>query len=301
MLCHAHSVGARVTFGSGGLAISQWHNKTAVDAWVASSVAKVKSSYADGLNIDIELAASAPADVAALTALTAQMAAAMHHAVPGSHVTYDTPSLGLLEEGGCGKQYGRAYDYKGLAQVCDFLVVMDYDSNDYSKAGSKDCPTCFYANDALPVAKAGVECYQQLGVPASKLVLAFPWYGYDYTCSPGDRPEADECKVTKAAQLGYPAAASGLTKAVGGGRRWDAGSSTPYYFYNDNDDVQGGGGGVTTTLHRVDYDDVESLKLKYAYAKEAGVRGVGMWTASSIDYANASQVQEFWEALKVFK
>jgi hypothetical protein len=39
------------------------------------------------------------------------------------------------------------------------------------------CPTCFFANAALAVVKNGVECYAKLGVPASKLVLAFPWYG----------------------------------------------------------------------------------------------------------------------------
>ena len=62
---NAHAHGARVTFGSGGLARALWQNGTAVSAWVTASVARVKSSFADGLNIDIELAASAPADVAA--------------------------------------------------------------------------------------------------------------------------------------------------------------------------------------------------------------------------------------------
>ena len=28
----------------------------------------------------------------------------------------------------------------------------------------------------IPVVKKGVECYQELGVPPGKLVLAFPWY-----------------------------------------------------------------------------------------------------------------------------
>lgn len=88
-------------------------------------------------------------------------------------MTYDTPSLGLIEEGGrCGTQYGRDYDYKGISEAIDFLVVMDYDSNDRFPSV---CPTCFYANAALPVVEQGVECYKQLGVLASKLVLAFPW------------------------------------------------------------------------------------------------------------------------------
>ena len=38
-------------------------------------------------------------------------------------------------------------------------------------------------------------------------------------------------------------------------------------------------------IHRVDYDDPQSLKLKYGYAKHAQALGVGMWTASSIDCA----------------
>ena len=60
------------------------------------------------------------------------------------------------------------------------------------------CPTCFYANAALPVVKNGVECFKSLGVPASKLVLAYPWYGYDYTCRAGD---SDVCHVTSAKQV----------------------------------------------------------------------------------------------------
>ena len=36
-------------------------------------------------------------------------------------------------------------------------------------------------------------------------------------------------------------------------------------------------------MHRVDYDDPKSLKLKYGYAKQAKALGVGMWTATAID------------------
>ena len=42
-------------------------------------------------------------------------------------------------------------------------------------------------------------------------------------------------------------------------------------------------------IHRVDYDDPQSLKLKYGYAKQAQALGVGMWTASSIDCAKRLQ------------
>lgn len=92
------------------------------------------------------------------------------------------------------------------------------------------------------------------------------------------------------AQAGLPAVFEELQNAIGG-RRWQANASTPYFFYKDT---------KTGLVHRVDYDDIESLSIKYFYAKVAGARGVGMWTASSIDYKNASHVHNFWQALKAF-
>lgn len=91
---------------------------------MASGVEKVVSSHADGINIDIEAAATS-ADSEALTALTKKMADAIHEAVPTGHVTYDTPSEGLIEEGGkCGTQYGRLYDYKGAMCVPGYADCM---------------------------------------------------------------------------------------------------------------------------------------------------------------------------------
>ena len=236
----------------------------------------------------------------ALTALSANAARAMHSVNPHSHVTYDVPSDGLLEEGGCGKQYGRDYDYKALAEVLDFLVVMDYDSNDYPRNGAPQnksiCPTCFFANAALDVVKAGVECYAHQGVPPSKLVLAFPWYGYDYSCAPGDvanEPFVGHCNVTHAAQISLPLATELMAKSSTG-RQWDVDSSTPYFYYLASSE-----NAKEPVLHRVDIDDSQSLRLKYAYAKKAQARGVGMWTASSIDY-NDTQYVVFWEDLQVF-
>ena len=49
--------------------------------------------------------------MANLTRATKLMSDTLHTAVPGSHVSFDTPSLGLFEEGaggrGCGYMYGR--------------------------------------------------------------------------------------------------------------------------------------------------------------------------------------------------
>lgn len=71
-----------------------------------------------------------------------------------------------------------------------------------------------------------------------------------------------------------------------------ANSSTPHFFYTNVSDG---------ALHRVDYDDSQSLRLKYGYAKSVGARGTGMWTASALDYNGDQEMGKmFWEDLKVF-
>ena len=83
-----------------------------------------------------------------------------------------------------------------------------------------------------------------------------------------------------------------LATAEPPGRIWQANSSTPHFFYRDEN----------KTLHRVDYDDSESLVAKYKYAKSVAARGTGMWTASSLDYEGDPEMgKTFWTDLKDFQ
>lgn len=383
LLCHTHAHGARVTLGNGGPPPVHWNDTNAVDAWVNKSVASVTAAYADGINIDIESTVTAGTQAAALTAVAAKAAQAMHAANPHSHVSFDIPSAGMLQEGPCGSQYGREYDFQALANALDFLVVMDYDSNDprganpgpvsfvggprrpyvfASRAAAEEgcrqkgfprlcakaeiagfshcaggwcsdwegywmskaragcgvagynsfqglagayccggslspCDTCYFANAALPVVKAGVECYRSLGVPPNKLVLAFPWYGKDYECSEtavGVALVEDNMRCTVSSTTSPPLShieALLQAHALPPGRVWQPNSSTPHFLYADP---------VSGARHRVDYDDSQSLRLKYSYARSVGARGVGMWTADCVDSGNTSWTARFWEDLKVF-
>eukprot|EP01044_Picomonas_judraskeda_P011016 COSAG03_NODE_1464_length_4033_cov_2.296645_4_plen_254_part_00 len=165
MLCKAHSVGARVTLGAGGPPKGSWNDSAAVSTWVKQSVARVQTAKVDGLNLDVEISQDDPQQLAGLVPACKQMADAMHAAQPGSHVSFDTPSEGETgsTQAECGDMYGRDYDYKALAQVLDFFVVMDYDSND---DGGKPCPTCYLANAALPVIKHGNAMSAHRSVPS---------------------------------------------------------------------------------------------------------------------------------------
>ena len=77
------------------------------------------------------------------------------------------------------------------------------------------------------------------------------------------------------------------------GLRWDTGVSSPYYNYKDKNDV----------VHQRWFDNATSLELKYKLAKQLGLRGVGPYTYSDLDYSTATGRQEaaaMWDALKVF-
>ena len=53
--------------------------------------------------------------------------------------------------------------------------------------------------------------------------------------------------------------------------------------------------------HQVWIDTPASLAVKYSALKNKGIRGVGMWTAGSVDYdAVDGQAAEMWDELKIF-
>ena len=288
LLCYAHSKNVRVTLGSTGpRGWDNWANRTDNAQWISSQVAGMAAGFTDGINIDIEQGVTNDSRIPALTGLVENVTAALRAVNPAAQVSFDAPSMGLRPASGeCGQDYNRRYDYAGIAAAVDFLVTMDYDTNIYWAQRYKLFPQ-YYANNALPVLQNGVACLtEHMSVPATKIVLAFPWYAYRYSCAPGDVPPACNFKT-----LGQIAAVEAIALVTNGTatRVWQDNSSTPYLFYTDN-----------STLYRIDYDDSESLRLKYTFAKKAGVRGIGMWTASSLNYTDTPRYTQFWSDLALF-
>ena len=54
-------------------------------------------------------------------------------------------------------------------------------------------------------------------------------------------------------------------------------------------------------MHQCWYDNPQSLSIKYNYAVQNKMRGVGMWEADDLDYSNTQQGakmrQEMWGAM----
>ena len=162
---------------------------------------------------------------------------------------------------------------KRLSDGSDVLYVMDYDTR------SQIFDACIAsANAPFPGMIHGLQRYQDLGVSLSKVVLGVPWYGYRYPCENGTLPDARYCPIKGREFRGVncsDAAGSevGLSyianlKANATVEGWDENMGAPWFNAINSDGI----------VEQIWYDDVESLRKKFRWAKENGVRGVGPYT-----------------------
>lgn len=294
-VCWAHKYGARaITIGKVGTSILT--NSTAKGMWVDKQLQLVKDYYLDGINFDYEdaILQSQPNLRDGYTSLVAQTTATFKSFDPSLMVSVDVAwSPDCIDL--------RCYDYIGLAKYSDFLFVMSYDEQSQIRG------KCIAgANSGFARTTAGVQRYLDIGVPADRLVLGVPWYGYYYPCL--SLSETNECRIKEVPFRGVNCSdAAGtqinyydlikLVKNSTTGRIWDLTTLSPYFIYKDPS---------TGILHQVWYDDPESLTLKYQQAVDLNLRGVGMWNAECVDYLSTDPeeiiaVKQMWDAFPIYK
>lgn len=96
-------------------------------------------------------------------------------------------------------------------------------------------------------------------IPADKIFLGIPNYGYDW-------PLPYERDVTRATTLGNTVAVR-LAIETGSEILFDEVAQSPYFYYTDSSGV----------AHVVWFEDVRSLKPKYELVAENDLRGCGYW------------------------
>lgn len=142
-----------------------------------------------------------------------------------------------------------AYSYQLLGEVADQVRVMTYD---HSWSGSP----------AGPVAPldwvSSVIGYALERVPADKLMLGLPTYGYDWVGTSGEVVSAADAVV--------------LADEVGVDPVWDQASGSWTFDY-----VRDG------EQHTVWYEDARSLRAAQDLALDAGLRGVAIWQLGGED------------------
>jgi hypothetical protein len=144
------------------------------------------------------------------------------------------------------------FDVKALMRYVDELFVMAYDMQ-YPGVASATAPlTNSSLNDAMTLAE-----YASV-VPARRIVLGIPLYGYDFPST---------SRFDGAATRGTPVAVT-YSEIVAAGRppEWDPVTETPFTVFKRNG-----------KWHQTWFDDPVSIALKAALASRFGCAGVGVW------------------------
>lgn len=158
-------------------------------------------------------------------------------------VSDDQP--GLLYEG---------KDYALLGEAADFVLLMTYEW------GYKYGPPLAVA--PINQVRRVVE-YALSRIPAGKIHLGIPNYGYDW-------PLPFERGITVARTIGNIEARQ-LAVTYGVPIQFDELSASPFFFY----EAEGIG-------HEVWFEDVRSMEAKFSLVNEYNLRGIGIWQIMSL-------------------
>ncbi|XP_076810974.1 di-N-acetylchitobiase-like [Clavelina lepadiformis] len=278
LYCYAHSKQVRVTSlvrADVNKLTQHAYRKQLLDSWLDT----VKKYSLDGLNLDIEGNAFNKTLVDAITAITKETHHALKNFSSSLTISFDAPHSPNV--GG-----GRGYDFAAIAKYTDYIIVMDYDAMDSGIFASANSPYDV-------IAKSYPLFTNELAIPSHKLVMAVPWYGYNFECATFiNNSNENWCVLSQSKRQELLTFANGsklfnknwsLTYAgmmkvlsgntVQGGLKWDKKSASPYFTTMENG-----------TYHQYWFDNVQSLKLKYQLALKLKLGGLCMWHTAMLDY-----------------
>jgi spore germination protein YaaH len=176
------------------------------------------------------------------------------------------------------------FNERALAEVADFLIVQGYDF--HSRAEARAGPVAALRGWERLNWGVVVDRFLAFGVPARKLVMAVPLYGYQWPAT-SDAPGADTrgvaVEIPLTADAGVvPELPRAFTEAARHGVRRDPVSGSPYYAFQD-----------ATGWHQGWFEDAESLRAKYAFVRERGLGGVALFPLA---YGDATLWDDLREA-----
>ncbi len=211
-------------------------NHKPLQAALTGALVSASTPFA-GINLDFE---GVPRrERGRLTAFVGRLEAALHRR--HKLLSIDVPALTRQ------KAASSAFSYRALGRKVDAILVMAYD---YSYPGSRPGPIAplWWVRDVLAYARATV--------PAAKIRLGLPFYGYDWV---GRR--ASGLTLAQVRQV----AASHRVRI-----RWDGRAHVPYFHY-----------GPRRARHTVYFTNQKSIAQELQAARQAGVLGVFYWFVGS--------------------
>jgi spore germination protein YaaH len=257
----AHAKGVRVVptfqlFDSGTLPkMSAFlHSKAAQSRFIKQAIALMGRRSADGANFDFEpMPQSLSLDYAKFLA---KFKTSMLKSFPKAKLVAATSA-------------GAPYTLiDGIENIVDQMLVMTYN---YRWSGSTVTGAIAPLDNTTRTVKLHIERYLK-HVPASKLILGVPYYGYDWPVT-SQTPNATVNKPTSkwggVWSVSYTSARKFLEVHPEVVRHEDTAEGSAYFTYWDP---------ASLTFRQVYFEDELSVAAKYDYAIANGLAGVGIWT-----------------------
>lgn len=282
----AHTYGTRVvatiTQMDNDTILSFLDNNEGQENAIEEIVNTVASRGIDGVNVDFEYVGNPGSEYKnKFSRFVARLSEKVHESNPNAQVTVSVYASSAKNE--------KMYDISSISESTDGIFMMAYD---FATPGSSNViPTApLYGHKEGKYwydISTAVDDFLKV-MPKEKLILGLPWYGYDY---PVSEPAIKASKHTgyytyywyrgrkykrfvarpKAHASTYANAQSSTTDMQG----WDEAGQVGWRAYQDYDGWR-----------MLFLDDVRSLGIKYDFAKNKGLGGVGMW-ALGFDHGNS--------------
>ena len=164
-----------------------------------------------------------------------------------------------------------AHDYASHGQTADYVVLMTYEwGYTYGPAMA-----------VAPISQVRrVLDYAVRAIPARRILMGVPNYGYDWTLPFVQGTAARSLTSIEAVML---------AGQVGAGIQFDQAAQSPFFRYYDGDGRQ----------HEVWFEDARSLRAKYALVSEYGLAGVSFWNLNHLFRTNFSVLESMFSVEKV--
>jgi GH18 family chitinase len=216
---------------------------TAPARLASALVPLLKAKDLDGVNLDFE--GTGPRDQSGLTNLVATVSSALRAADSSWQVTMDTYASSASSNAGY-------YNIAALAPSVDAFFVMSYSLNLDANSDATSPLTSQMFSDLTAIR-------EYLGVvPASKVILGLPFFGYDWpTTGPSLGAAADGAATAVSADQ---------VTTSGQPLYWDADTDTAWSSYQ-----------VGSQWHQSFFDNATSLYLAAQLASSYNLAGDGIW------------------------
>ena len=260
----AHSYGVDVVlcvtlFNNGDL-ITLLSNPSYRQNLIDNLLTQVQAGNADGVNIDFE--SFPPSQKQNMVQFITDLTNTFHAEIPGSKITLATPAV----------DWNNGWDYNALATISDGLFIMGYDY--YYSGSSTTGPNAPLSGNGYTVSWTIDDYLNKTNNQSDKLIIGCPYFGFEWPASSG----SSGATTTDNGSAKFYDEMEG--NALSYGKLWHESSQTPWYRFQNPNWIQGW------------YDDSLSLSLKYDFAIENDLLGVGIW-AMGYDGNNL----ELWDLL----